>query len=358
MLRVVRHLRPPGVKLTAGEQRARLKQLREVGFGQVITADEQLVDSLYETVIREAANQPLTLQALASLVVDASEEADEEAINDNLDKVQKTFDTFYAVLYVSERDNCVYAYHKSFDDFILNRSRLAQLAATYFPNRTQGCFDLLNKSLHFNICNLRSSYLLDEEDKGLPERIATTIGPELRYACRHWARHLTSVRHNDQHVKELAALLLDFSALKVLFWMDAMNLLKADCCRALHQAHRWSLQIPDAEELNGYISARPHLYVSSLTAELAMSESSTLVGWRQRFPGLPFMECKGIIRSAVLMSARGHTHWVTSVAFSPDGTRVMSGSGDKTFSFPRWPLGAHTLPGRGVHGSTRHGDPH
>ncbi|KAJ7898916.1 hypothetical protein B0H14DRAFT_3424254 [Mycena olivaceomarginata] len=148
------------------EQRARLKQLREVGFGQVITADEQLVDSLYETVIREAANQPLTLQALASLVVDASEEADEEAINDNLDKVQKTFDTFYAVLYVSERDNCVYAYHKSFDDFILNRSRLAQLAAAYFPNRTQGCFDLLNKSLHFNICNLRSSYLLDEEDKG------------------------------------------------------------------------------------------------------------------------------------------------------------------------------------------------
>ncbi|KAJ7911293.1 WD40 repeat-like protein [Mycena leptocephala] len=363
---VVRHIRPPGLKLTAGEQRARLKQLRAVGFGKAITADEQLVDSLYETVTREAlrnpgpevkipqrvlyavvtANHPLTLQALASLVVDASEEADEEAINDNLEKVQKSLDSLYAVLYVSERDDCVYAYHKSFDDFILNRSQLAQLAATYFPNRTQECFDIMNKSLHFNTCDLKSSYLLDEEDEGLHERIATSIGPELRYACRHWAGHLTSVRHNDQHVKQLAALLLDFSRLKVLFWMEAMNLLKADCRHALHQAHSWSLQISDTEELIGYLSASrrlwasfaagepslstPHLYVSSLTAELAMSESSTLVAWRQHFPGLPFMECKGIARIAMLMSAKGHANSVTSVAFSPDGTRVVSSSQDKT----------------------------
>jgi len=26
----------------------------------------------------------------------------------------------------------------------------------------------------------------------------------------------------------------------------------------------------------------------------------------------------------------GHTHWVTSVAFSPDGRRLVSGSWDKT----------------------------
>ncbi|KAJ7289600.1 hypothetical protein C8J57DRAFT_433335 [Mycena rebaudengoi] len=130
----------------------------------------------------------------------------------------------------------------------------------------------------------------------------------------------------------------------------AMNLLiiyiKADCRRALHQAHSWSLQIPDAEELNGYISASqrlwalvaaggaslstPHLYVSSLTAELVMSESSTLVAGRQHFPGLPYMECKGRARIAMLGRMEGHTHYITSVAFSPDGARVVSGSEDKT----------------------------
>ncbi|KAF7334812.1 WD40 repeat-like protein [Mycena sanguinolenta] len=363
---VVRHLRPPGVPLTAGEQKARLSRLRKVGFANGITADEQLVDSLYKIVTHEAlrnpgpevktpqrvlyaivtARHPLTIQALASLVVDPSEESDDAATNDNLDKVRKSLDSLYAVLYVSERDNCVYAHHKSFDDFILNRSELAQSAATYFPNRTRECFDILNESLHFNICNLKSSYLLDKEDERLQERIVAGIGSELRYACRHWALHLTSVRHNDHHVKELAALLLDFSRLKVLFWMEAMNLLKADCRRALHQAQSWSLQIQDTEELNEYLRASgrvwssfavggpslstPHLYVSSLTAELAMSDCSTLVAWRRSFSALPFMECKGIARVSVLARIEGHTDWVQAVAFSPDGTRVVSGSKDKT----------------------------
>jgi WD40 repeat protein len=33
------------------------------------------------------------------------------------------------------------------------------------------------------------------------------------------------------------------------------------------------------------------------------------------------------MKSSVLT---GHTHWVTSVAFSPDGSRIVSGSDDKT----------------------------
>ncbi|KAF7345998.1 hypothetical protein MVEN_01622400 [Mycena venus] len=363
---VVRHLRPPGAKLSPGDQKVRLQCLRKDGFGKGIPANEHLVDSLYETVTRKAlrnpgpelktpqcvlyavvtANHPLTRQALASLVVDASEEADEAAIKDNLIKVQNSLDSLHAVLYVSERDNCVYVYHKSFDNFILNHWKLAHSAATYFPNRTWDCFDILNKSLCFNMCNLKSSYLFDEEDDGLDERIATSIGPELRYACRHWAGHLTSVRHNDQHVEELAALLLGFIRLKILFWMEAMNLLKADCRRALHQAHSWSLLIPDAEELIEYMSASrrlwssfaagkpllstPHLYISSLTAKLAMCKSSTLVAWRQHFPKLPFMECEGIARVAALGKIEGHDEDVTSVAFSPDGARVVSGSFDKT----------------------------
>ena len=33
-----------------------------------------------------------------------------------------------------------------------------------------------------------------------------------------------------------------------------------------------------------------------------------------------------------------HSHWVTSVAFSPDGTKIVSGSLDKTIKV--WDLGA------------------
>jgi WD40 repeat protein len=42
------------------------------------------------------------------------------------------------------------------------------------------------------------------------------------------------------------------------------------------------------------------------------------------------MECKGIARIAMLGRMEGHTHYITSVAFSPDGARVVSGSEDKT----------------------------
>jgi hypothetical protein len=100
----------------------------------------------------------------------------------------------------------------------------------------------MSKSLHFNICNLKSSFLLDEDDNNLPDQVATNIGSELHYACQYWAAHLTSV-HDPQDVEQLSAVLLEFCSLKVLFWMEAMNLLKLNCRLPLHLARIWALQV-------------------------------------------------------------------------------------------------------------------
>jgi hypothetical protein len=52
------------------------------------------------------------------------------------------------------------------------------------------------------------------------------------------------VKHDCQEDgQQLAALLLDFYRLKVLFWMEAMNLLKSDCRIAIHLARTWALQL-------------------------------------------------------------------------------------------------------------------
>jgi hypothetical protein len=102
----------------------------------------------------------------------------------------------------------------------------------------------MNRSLRFNICNLASSFLLDQDDEGLSQRVNTNIEPELRYACEHWAMHLASVRYDCQDdVQQLSTLLRDFYDLKVLFWMEAMNLLGLDCCLAIHLARTWALQV-------------------------------------------------------------------------------------------------------------------
>ncbi|KAJ7204176.1 WD40 repeat-like protein [Mycena pura] len=337
-----------GLHHVQAEQKKRLKQIRDSGRLVKTGEDDLSVDSLYKTIIFEALRKiGPEVESLAPLVADVLEEADEEA-------VQNSLDALHAVVYVSPRDKCIYSYHKSFDDFVLNPQRsgsveIAKSAATYFPTRTLGCFEIMNKSLHFNMCNLRSSYLLDEEDEGLPERITKNIGTELRYACRYWAAYLDSVRHDSDAMQHLATSLLDFSTLKILFWMEAMSLLKLDCRPAIHRIWTWALKVPNVDALNTYLSAvqrlwasfingkaslsTPHIYISSLAVELGMSSrggSSTLVAWQKCFTGVPVVEFRGITTQGALVSMQGHGDKVLSVAFSPDGTHIVSGSRDNT----------------------------
>ncbi|KAJ7867817.1 hypothetical protein B0H13DRAFT_2064998 [Mycena leptocephala] len=244
-----------------------LDRLGENGLGLVALdgTPELLIGSLYKAIISDVlrnvsqeetskrvlyaavtTRRPLTVLDLSPLIFDAGDEVDETAVRNSLS-------LFYAVLYVSPRDQCIYTYHKSFTDFILDPRRspdLANAAMSYFPNRTRDCFSIMNKSLCFNICKLTSSFLLDEDDKALSERTKTNIGPELRYACQHWAPHLASVRHDrEKDVQQLSAMLLDFYRLRVLFWMETMNLLKSDCRLAAHLARTWASQVRKQDDI-------------------------------------------------------------------------------------------------------------
>ncbi|KAJ7429374.1 hypothetical protein B0H11DRAFT_2265963 [Mycena galericulata] len=328
---IVRYLCPPNFLLSPIQQQERLDTLMTTGFGSV-TSDRQhelLIASLYDTILA---------QALPNVGIDATKQTDEVAVRNSLD-------SFHAVLYVSPRDKCIYTFHKSFADFILDHGHSrerAKVAASYFRDRAGDCFDVLNRSLRFNICNLATSFLLDDDENALSERVKTNIGPELRYACQHWAGHLASVRDYEKDVEQLSVRLLDFCSLKVLFWMEAMHLLKLDCRVALHLARTWAMQAQN-QELNVYMAAvqrlwasfvnglaslsTPHLYVSSLSTELGLT--SALTRWRKHFPGLPSVKCKGVSRHSMLVSIL-LSYPVRSVAFSPDGARVVSGSDDKT----------------------------
>ena len=261
---VARYVCPPRSKTKPSpiQQEKRLDNLEKTGFDSVApeSTPEFLITSLYKALISDVfdddgqevetskrvlyavvtTRRPLTVLDLTPLIFDTGDKEDKQAVENSLT-------LFYAVLYVSPRDQCIYTFHKSFTDFILDPRRspeLANPAASYFRDRTYDCFRIMNESLRFNICNLASSFLLDKDDEGLPERVKNNIGLELRYACQHWAAHLASVRHDRQEdVQQLAGLLLEFYSLKVLFWREAMNLLKLDCRPAIHMARSWALKV-------------------------------------------------------------------------------------------------------------------
>ncbi|KAJ7830277.1 WD40 repeat-like protein [Mycena leptocephala] len=255
----------------------------------------------------------------------------------------------HAVLYISPT-NVVYLYHKSFIDFMFDPTRFVnqELASICCPSpdiqfRLAGsCFRLMS-SLKFNICDLPSSFLDDSEIKDLSTRIKNRISSPLRYACRHWAAHLSNIPGGDWETRQdIIYQMQRWLCTRLLFWMEAMNLLNAigGCYHALVAVRRW-LGTEEMEIQKGLTAAAslvtifgssttkestPHLYLSALAA--TSRHSPLMETWHNKFPGIPTVVA--VLNPGRLLSLLQHDGWVTSVGFSQDGSRAISGSGDKT----------------------------
>ena len=137
-------------------------------------------------------------------------------------------------------------YHASFPDFVFTqaRSRFTMThkgasfqidmfcdLASHHALLSQSCFCIMWSELCFNICNLPSSFLLDSEVPNL--QVEDEICDLLRYACRYWAEHMVQATPSEH--KALQAHIVVFLHTRVLFWIEAMNLLQmsSQCARML-----------------------------------------------------------------------------------------------------------------------------
>ncbi|KAJ6529712.1 WD40-repeat-containing domain protein [Mycena capillaripes] len=266
------------------------------------------------------------------------------------DAVLHVVQSLHSVLYINIDSQHIYSYHKSFLDFMFDASRFAdqELAAICCPppdmelQLATSCFRLMG-SLRFNICDLPSSFLNDSEVPGLPTVIKTNISSPLTYACRHWAEHLSKIPAADQGMRqEMIGRLQDWFDRRLLFWMEAMNLLKVvgECYHALVTARGWlgldqigiSKDLIIAENMvaifgtNIIRDSTPHLYISALSGVLQDSES--MKRWHSRFPGIPTVV--SILRPGRLLSRFQQEDCINSIASSPNGQHTISGSSDKT----------------------------
>ena len=165
-----------------------------------------------------------------------------------VERASQVVSDLHAVLYIN--DGKVFWYHASFPDFIFTqaRSRFAMMhkgasyqidmfcdAASHHALLAHSCFRIMRSELCFNICNLPSSFLLDSEVPNL--QVEDNICDTLRYASRYWAGHMIQATSSEH--KALQAHIVEFLHTRVLFWIEAMNLLQmsSQCASMLLDVH-------------------------------------------------------------------------------------------------------------------------
>jgi len=174
------------------------------------------------------ATEPMTVQAIASLLSLQGE------------TVRASLELLRSVLFVEGEHGHVSPFHASFPDYLLDSARSEQFycrAAQHHEVLANGCFDLMKAELRFNICNLVSSFVFDEDVPDLEARVKEYISPALSYASRYWGEHLAQANFSEATHEHLT----DFLTKRLLFWMEVLNLKRQVVMGAeiLRQAQNW-----------------------------------------------------------------------------------------------------------------------
>lgn len=236
--------------------------------------------------------------------------------------------------------------HATFRDFLTDKLS----SGIFFVDTLKVQHDLAFASLQvmklglsFNICDLNTSYLPNYNDTGLQERVKKNIPPHLSYACRFWAAHVQKTDFDTNLAKKVRNFL---RCERLLFWLETLSLINAlnRAGSALSLIDSWLKGHSGYEEVsstamdvqrfirvfgNIILHSTPHLYVSALPFLPVNSVISE--NFAAKFPKtLRLTAGRDTNWTAVQSVLRGHTRRVLSVSFSPNGTRIVTGSEDTT----------------------------
>lgn len=284
--------------------------------------------------------QPITLKELTSLVEVP------EVMADDLELVREIIGLCGSFLTIQEGN--IYFVHQSARDFLLTEA----FNETFPSGKEEAHYAIFLRSLQVMSRTLRRDmYSLGA--LGYPTGRVKQPDPDLdplaasRYSCIYWVDHLCGWNPNSSgnHGVDLQSggAVDRFLREKYLYWLEALSLLRrmSDGVLAIAKLedllqrkagasqlidlvrdarrfimyHKWVIENTPLQVYSSAILFSP---VHSLTRELFQNEEPDWITTK------PAMEADW---GACLKTLEGHSHWVRSVAFSHDGTQVVSNIG-------------------------------
>jgi hypothetical protein len=117
--------------------------------------------------------------------------------------------------------------HLSIIDFLTGMECTPELRVDIEQaNRSVGisCVGIMTRELRFNICELESSLVANEDIKDMKDRIDQRISDALQYSCIYWSNHLChNMDTQDPDVYRALDRLVDTS--KLLYWIEVLSLM-------------------------------------------------------------------------------------------------------------------------------------
>ncbi|KAG9119386.1 hypothetical protein FRC07_005604, partial [Ceratobasidium sp. 392] len=278
------------------------------------------------------AKEPLPISALAYM------------LRVNSKRVGQALEPLRSVLHVDEQTKLVSTLHASFPDYMLAASRSTRFfcdEARQNKHLGQRCFETMRELLHFNICGLESSHVLDSDVLDLSERMSNSIPSHLFYACQYWSDHML----HSKETSEQLVLLAEFLHVFGLYWVEVMNLKQATRAgiEMLSSTYSWMKASSISDDLcslcldmqkfilvvgaNAVSRSTPHIYVSIL----ALWDKNTPMWRHYGTQTQKQIKAKGSAisnRESAAVAVWRNSNEVYAVSVSPDGKLVASGSED------------------------------
>jgi WD40 repeat protein len=296
------------------------------------------------------------------------------------ESIDITLGNLHSVLDVSQNKTFpIRLLHLSFHDFLLDKKRCSDTQFWVCEKKVhrdlvESCLRVMSSALRRDMCNLRKPGCLASEVE--PSQVDQYLPGHVQYACQYWTKHLERLKEPQGNAFDLRQVHM-FLKEHFLHWLEALSLMGKTSLGVLMIVQLENLTVSEAchwvifADANGFEQPKPsELYALVCDAKRFILKYRSVIELAplQVYSGtLLFSPQASIVRnlfqkkidwvrissgveqnwSPALQTLEGHSDFVRSVVFSPDGTKLASGSADGTVRV--WDMATgqveHTLEG-------------